>query len=109
ELERIADHAAGIAKLTIELEKESAIKVPPDMLRMGEIAHVMIKDSIDAYLDWDADRAKLIFARDDEVDKLDKKNYRALLDCMIENRNKINSATYLLWTSHNLERIADRV
>jgi phosphate transport system protein len=109
ELERIADYAAGIAKLTLELEKDLTFKVPPEMLRMGDISLEMIRASIDAYVDWDAEKAQAIYERDGEVDKLDKKTYHTLLNLMINDPSKINVGTYLLWTSHNIERIADRV
>jgi phosphate transport system protein len=35
--------------------------------------------------------------------------YRVFLSYMIENPRVISRATYLIWASHNLERIADRV
>lgn len=109
ELERTADYAAGIAKLILELEKNAAFKVPLEMLRMGDIALEMVRASIDAYVDWDAAKAQQILERDDEVDRLDKKTYHTLLNMMINDPSKINVGTYLLWTSHNIERIADRV
>lgn len=109
ELERMADHAAGIAKLTIELAKESTLKISPTLPKMGQIAREMLRASLEAYLNKDAALAQQILARDDEMDALDKKMYTELLECMVKDPSKINSGTYLLWVSHNLERIADHV
>ncbi|MEX1122954.1 MAG: PhoU domain-containing protein, partial [Balneolales bacterium] len=44
-----------------------------------------------------------------EVDALYNQVYRELLTIMIENPAIITQSTYLIWVSHNLERIADRV
>lgn len=109
ELERIADHAAGIAKLSIELAKESPLKPLVDIPRMAEIAREMLKESLDAYLNRDVEAAARIKDRDNEVDQLDDQVYRELLTFMLQDPRNINRATYLLWISHNMERIADRI
>jgi phosphate transport system protein len=109
ELERIADHAAGIAKLSLELSKEPPLKPLIDIPRMAKISREMLKDTVDAYLSWDSVKAQQITERDDEVDMLDSQVYRELISFMIQDPRNISRATYLLWTSHNLERIADRI
>lgn len=109
ELERIADHAAGVAKLTIELAKEPLLKPLIDIPRMAEISRGMLRDSIGAYLDWNHVLALEIVRRDVEVDTLDKRVYHDLLSFMLDDQSKVNRATYLLWVSHNVERIADRI
>lgn len=109
ELERMADHAAGIAKLTLELSKESPLKPLIDIPRMAQISREMLKDGITAYLDSNTELAAKVVERDTEVDELDKQVYRELLTYMLQDPRNINRATYLLWVSHNLERIADRI
>ena len=109
ELERIADHAAGVAKLTIELAKEPLLKPLIDIPRMAEISRKMLHDAIEAYLNWDDKQALEIMKRDEEVDRLDKEVYHELLTFMLDDQSKVNRATYLLWVSHNVERIADRI
>ena len=109
ELERTADHAAGVATLAIELAKEPLIKPLIDIPRMAEISRGMLRDSIGAYLDWDYELALEIAHRDAEVDVLDKQVYHELLSFMLDDPSKVNRATYLLWISHNIERIADRI
>jgi phosphate transport system protein len=108
ELERIGDYAEGIAKLAIRLADQPPLKQLIDIPRMAEKARSMLRRSIDAYVDRDAAAARAIAAEDDEIDRLHEQVYRELLTYMIEDPRTITRATYLIWISHNLERIADR-
>jgi phosphate transport system protein len=109
ELERIGDHAKSVAKLAIELAKEPLLKPLVDLPRMEQVCREMLQASLNAYLNWDAAQAERTISRDDEVDRLDDQVYRELLTFMLRDQHTINQATYLLWVSHNLERIADRI
>jgi len=109
ELERIGDHAKSVAKLAIELSKEPLLKPLVDIPRMEQVCREMLQASLNAYLNWDAAQAESTISRDDEVDRLDDQVYRELLSFMLQDQRTINQATYLLWVSHNLERIADRI
>jgi phosphate transport system protein len=108
ELERIGDYAEGIAKLAIRLADQPPLKQLIDIPRMAEKARSMLRRSIDAYVERDAEAARSIAAEDDEMDRLHEQVYRELLTYMIEDPRTITRATYLIWISHNLERIADR-
>lgn len=109
DLERIADHAVDIAKITIRLADETYIKELIDIPRMGEITTRMIKESIDAYVNQDAEKAKEVAKIDDEVDALHKQIFRELLLIMMEDPKKISQATNFLFVSKSLERIGDYV
>ncbi|WP_119069606.1 phosphate signaling complex protein PhoU [Aggregatilinea lenta] len=109
ELERIGDHAAGIAKISTDLATEPMLKPLIDVPRMAEISREMMRASLTSYLDWDAEQARQTALRDAEVDTLDDQVYRELLSFMLEDAHNISRATHLLWVSHNLERIADRI
>ncbi len=109
DLERMADHAAGIAKIVVETAYEPLLKPLIDVPRMAELTRAMLTDSISAFIDGDAHAARQIAARDDFVDRLYDQIYRELLTYMMADPTTINRATHLLWVSHNLERIADRV
>ena len=108
ELERMADHAAGTAKIAIETSNEPLLKPLVDIPRIAELARAMLSDSITAFIKADADAARAISKRDDEVDVLYDQIYHELLTFMIADPSTINRATRLLWAAHNLERIADR-
>ena len=109
ELERIGDHAEGIAKITLMLADEPPVKPLIDIPRMAEKAQSMLRRSLISLAERDADSAVSIAAEDDEVDNLYDQVYRELLVIMLSDPRTIQRATRLLWAAHNLERIADRV
>lgn len=109
DLERMGDHAEGIAKITLLLGEKPLVKPLVDIPRMAEKGLSMLDRCLRAFSSRDAGAARSICAEDDEVDALHNQVYRELLLLMIANPHIIEGATYLLWVSHNLERIADRV
>jgi len=109
DLERIADHAEGIAKIVLMLGSEPPLKPLIDLPRMAEKAGGMLTRSLSAFIKRDEKAAREICAEDDEVDALYDQVFRELLAFMLEDPRTITRATRLLWVGHNLERIADRV
>jgi phosphate transport system protein len=109
ELERMADYAQGIAKLTIQTANVPLLKPLTDLPRMADLGRELLAGALDAFVEQDADGAREIAARDDEVDNLYDQVYRELLTFMISDPSTVPRATHLLWIAHNLERIADRV
>jgi phosphate transport system protein len=108
DLERMADHAEGIAKINLMLGDEPPLKPLIDVPRMADKAVDMLQRSLDAFIDRDVKAARDIALEDDEVDHLYDQVYNELLLFMIQDPKTISRATYLLWVAHNLERIADR-
>jgi phosphate transport system protein len=109
DLERMGDHAEGIAKVSIMLAEEPPLKPYIDIPRMAEIAEGMLHDSLEAFKLRDVDLARRICDRDDDVDALYDQVYRELLIYMLNDPRTIERATHVTWIAHNLERIADRV
>ncbi len=109
DLERIGDHAEGIAKINISIGEEPLVKPLRDIPQMSELGLSMLDRCMKAFLNRDLDAARQVCNDDDEVDALYDQTYRELLLVMIENPRTIQGATYLIWAAHNLERIADRV
>lgn len=109
DLERMADHAEGIAKIVLMHQDKPLLKPLIDIPRMAEKARDMLRRSIDAFIRRDAEAARRIAEEDDEVDALYDQVYRELLTYMLQDPRTIDRATWLLWVAHNLERIADRV
>ncbi len=108
DLERIADHAEGNAKICIMNGKQPLVKPLIDIPRMAEKGIEMLNKCLKAFAERDVKAAKAVCDADDEVDALYEQIYRELLVLMIENPKIIEGATYLIWVAHNLERIADR-
>jgi phosphate transport system protein len=109
ELERIGDHAEGIAQIAVELSSEPLLKPLIDVPRMAQIGREMMRASLNAYLDWDDEQAQHTIKRDKAINELDNQVYRELLTFMLQDPRNINRATALLWVSHYLERIGDRI
>lgn len=109
ELERIGDHAEGIANLTLRMVDQPLLKPLIDIPRMAEICNEMISASLTAFVKQDVSLARTVIARDDEVDTLYQQTFRELVTYMLEDPKNISRATFLLWVAHNLERSADRV
>lgn len=109
ELERMADYADGTAKLTLRTASEPLLKPLLDLPRMSDLCREMLREAIDAFIESDAERARQIARRDDEVDRLYEQIYRELLTYMISDPGTVPRATYLLWIAHNYERMGDRV
>ena len=109
EVERIGDYAEGIAKIAIMIGDEPPLKPLIDIPRMAEQTVDMLRRSLDAFVNRDAETAKKISAEDDIIDQLYDQVFRELLVFMAEDPKTITRATRLIWVAHNLERAADRV
>lgn len=109
DLERMGDHAEGIAKIAIMLADEPPLKPYIDIPRMAEIATRMLTQSLDAFKRKDVELARRVCDEDDLVDQLYDQVYHELIVFMLNDPRTIERATHITWIAHNLERIADRV
>ena len=109
ELERMGDHAEGIAKLSRKLSQEPALKPLIDIPRMAEQTTEMLRLALQAYVERDQVLAERVWAMDDAVDQLYDQVYRELLTYMMSDPHTIERATALLHVAHDIERIGDRV
>lgn len=108
DLERMADHAAGIARISLLMEGESYSYDLGHIPEMAVKACAMLHDSLTAFVERDVNAAQLVCSRDDEVDSLYDTVYAVTFNVMVREPAAIVPLTYHLWTAHNLERIADR-
>jgi phosphate transport system protein len=106
-LERIGDYAANIAKRSIALTESRAVRPAGNIPRMGRLVQRMIKDVLDAYTQGDAEKAKEVWLRDQEVDDVYNSLFRELLTYMMEDPRNITPCTHLLFIAKNIERIGD--
>jgi phosphate transport system protein len=108
DLERMGDHAEGIARIVLMMQDEPLVKPLIDIPVMAGYAREMLRESVRAFVDQDVEAAYKVGSRDDEVDGLYDRIYRDLIDIMIGDPSTIEPSTHLLWVAHNLERIGDR-
>jgi len=108
DLERIADHAEGIARINLLLGDEPLPRKLGYIPTMAEKSVEMLRASLKAYIEHDVEAARAICDSDDAVDHLQDAVYEASIQAMIADPASIQRNTYLIWCAHNLERIADR-
>ena len=107
DLERMGDLAVNIAERTLDIIRFPGLKPLIDIPRMADAAQKMVRDSLTAFIEKDADLARDICRRDDEVDQLNDQVFRELLTYMMQDPSSISRAVDLILVSRNLERIAD--
>ena len=108
DLERMGDHAAGNARIVMRMGDEPLLKPLIDIPRMADVCRSMIRDSLQAFVRRDGERARQIAAMDDQIDGLYQQVFRELLSFMVEDPKTTSRALFLLFAAHNLERIGDR-
>jgi phosphate transport system protein len=109
DLERIADYAVDIARITIRLKGEEYIKPLIDIPSMARIVREMINSSIDAYINRDIEMAEKVCLMDDKVDAHYKQVFNDLLELMKKDPSTINQGAQFLLLSKFLERAGDHV
>jgi phosphate transport system protein len=109
ELERMGDYAKGICKVILNLD-DADIPIPiKEIEKMAQIAVELLHQSLTAFLEEDADKARAIPQQDDQVDQLFNTAERFIIKTMMEQPEIIDHANLLMWVAHNIERMADRV
>jgi phosphate transport system protein len=106
-LERVADHAAGIAHRVHILKDHAPVPALKSVGRLGALVLELLKDSLDAYTNRDTERAVRVWERDEDVDALYSSLFRELLTYMMEDPRNIAPCSHLLFVAKNLERIGD--
>jgi phosphate transport system protein len=106
-LERIGDHAVTISESGLFLIDQPLVKPLIDIPRMADVVKSMISDSINSFINEDADLARRVCERDTIVDGLRTQIMRELITFMTSDPSTIERALQLMKISSNLERIAD--
>ena len=107
DVERVGDQGVNISERTLDLLKEPLLKPLIDIPRLAALAQQMLKDALDAFVRNDADLARDVCRRDDEVDQLNDDLYRELLGFMTQDSRTITRAVDLILIGRSLERTAD--
>jgi phosphate transport system protein len=107
DLERMGDLGVNISERVLELNNETPLKPYVDLPRMADETQMMLRESLDAFVAKDADRARRVIARDQIIDDLYAQIFRELLTYMMEESKNVYRATRLQSIAKYLERIAD--
>ena len=107
DLERVGDHAVNIAGCAMELVGKAAVKPLADLGTLAEKSSAMLRDALDAFVRRDADAARALVKRDDEVDELNRQMFAELMRRMIADPQQVERSMTFVLVGRNLERIAD--
>jgi phosphate transport system protein len=109
ELERMGDHAEGIAKIVLRMGNEPPITPLTEIPKMADLCRSMMKQSLDTFVARDPKAAHRVGEQDDEIDRLYQDLFNKVVAAMARDPSVVARGTYLLWIAHNLERIGDRI
>lgn len=107
DLERIGDHAADIASITIQLTKTKHQMDISKIIEMSHYASLMVKNAIDAFVDHDLTKAIEVEKSDDMVDQLFYTIKKEIIHFIKTSSNNEEEALNYLLIAKYLERIGD--
>jgi len=107
-LERVGDYCKNMAKRSHVLAQMPVIDGTGMALRrMAKVVEVMLKDSLDSYIQRDLELAHDVRARDRDVDQMYNALFREFLTYMMEDPRNITPCMHLHFIAKNLERMGD--
>lgn len=109
DLERIADYAVDICKITKRVELDPLGEEAEALWKIVDIIRDMIKESLEAFINGDVEAAYEICKKDDQVDAMYKGIFTDMLKKMSKNENLVTKGAQILFASKYLERMGDHV
>ena len=109
ELERIGDHASGIAKQARRLFEEPPIPELRDLAKIGTLAADQGRGIVSALIDIDDVQARTVAARDDDIDHGYRQVFAEVINLMRTDPSTVERGTRVILAAHWVERIGDRV
>src|SRR3972149_9090781 len=82
DMERMADHAAGKARIVLRMGDEPLLKPLIDIPRMAETCRGMLRRALDSYVARDVELAKAVAREEDLPDNLPHQTFTELLSVM---------------------------
>jgi len=107
DLERVGDAAKNISDRVRNMQQMGAVDLPVDIPRMASLAGDMVRKSLQAFIEADAEVARSVLTMDDAVDGMNRAAYKALTKVMEEQGHLAPQAFHALMISRSLERVAD--
>jgi len=107
DLERIGDQAVNISQRVVSIARRPPVTVPFDYKLMAEKTEAMLRESLDALVNLDADLAHTVCLKDDEVDDMNREIYDRVKEAIGSHPGRVGYFINFLLVSRHLERIAD--
>ena len=106
-MERIGDHAADIAELTMRIGIKNTFADSSHIYQMADEAIAMVNDAVAAYVNYDTNLAKATAKKDDTVDDYFNLIKQELIQIFNNQPHNMDQAIDFLLIAKYLERIAD--
>lgn len=107
QLERIGDIAVNVAERTEALVPFKGFLKSTRLQEMAQIARIMVRDSLDAFMSGNTALADRVVGTDDVVDSLNRSIFVSLVKQMQGQAELIEPGAHMLILSRHLERLAD--
>jgi phosphate transport system protein len=107
DLERVGDAAKSISERVRHMQQMAVVDLPVDIPKMAALASEMVRKSLQAFIEADAELARTVLTMDDAVDAMNRAAYKALTKVMEEESHLAPQALNALMISRSLERVAD--
>ena len=107
DLERVGDAAKNISERVRGMEQMALVELPVDIPRMATLAEEMVRKSLQAFIEADAELARTVLTMDDAVDVMNRAAYKSLTALMAEQSHLAPQALNALMIARILERVAD--
>ena len=107
DLERIADESSVIAKRAMVISERGPLKNFLHVPAEGVIACEVLRLALDSFIEGDIAKARLVIARDAEIDALNRRNYEELFGKAGDTTKVSASHVELIFISKAVERIGD--
>jgi phosphate transport system protein len=107
DIERVADHASGLAKVAGRLDTAHPFAWPMALVEMAQRVPVMCHSLLRAVLDESADIARQIVEEDETIDGLEKRLFQEVETLMRDDPGLLRNGLLIYRAGRELERIGD--
>jgi phosphate transport system protein len=107
DLERMGDLAEEIAERAVHLARLPPIATPHRLQHMSDLTAMMVRQSLDAFVNLNTLEAEAVIRMDDEVDRCNAEIIDVIMQAMKSSPDMIEPGLSLFSAVRQLERIAD--
>lgn len=107
DLERMGDLAEEISERAIQLCAPPFFPIPEGLQRMVDMTTIMVRQSLDAFVNLDVKQALMVVRMDDEVDRYNNQIIQEIIKLMTESTSNIQHGLSMFSAVRHIERIAD--
>ena len=107
DLERIADHCSDISEYIVQLAAKPAVELPAPMEKMFCLMKTMVKETVDAFVELNEEKARVVIGQDDLQDDYFLQVCEELCTRMQQHPEEVRQRVDQLMIAKYLERMSD--